>query len=175
MKRIGSSGADVNYVPTDDDLHSAEDDIAELDQEAAELLGNSMLLEKYRIYCELLDEKLADRMLAPQRLLGRGIFIRLAPEITAGNVHLAPNVPIGAPPRHRFYRRYVADYVVQRKPRGPTLDVECDSTSYHDPQHDARRDDWFRRHGWIVVRFPAQDIMADLMSCTNKVAEYVGL
>ena len=84
---------------------------------------------------------------------------RLASALAAAGVQAIPQARFG---------RYVLDFLVEEK--GERFAVEADGRGYHDPAHDARRDDELRAMGIAdVLRFTGSEIFRSAEGCAALV------
>ncbi len=63
----------------------------------------------------------------------------------------------------RFRRQdVIGPFIVDFSCRSKRLIIEIDDASHDDPAADARRDDWFHRRGWFVLRIDDVEVLEAL-------------
>lgn len=63
---------------------------------------------------------------------------------------------------------------------GGRVCVECDGHDYHErtpgqAMHDRRRDRFFQKNGWHVMRFTGTEIVRDAAACADELFELLGI
>lgn len=99
-------------------------------------------------------------------MLGSEILVRLKDVFAAGRLELVSQYPLNP---YRF------DFAIRRQdaPK-PFLLIECDGAAFHtSPEqrdHDLRKDQWAKLHGFDVVRFTGSDINTRPLECIAVLA-----
>ena len=80
-------------------------------------------------------------------------------------IHVRRQAPIG---------QFVADFVIHER----KLVIEIDGEHHQYPQRiaeDARRDEWFRKEGYEVLRLASGDVWDNFDGCVEEILRKVGL
>ena len=63
----------------------------------------------------------------------------------------------------RFRRQDpIGPFIADFSCRQLRMNIEVDGVTHDDPERDRRRDEWFRKRGWIVLRFSDEEVLEHL-------------
>jgi hypothetical protein len=83
---------------------------------------------------------------------------------------------------NHFNRPYLPDFTIYDRNIGYCIDVEIDEPyigsngkpiHFTDSLHDKKRDNYFARNGWVIIRFAEKQVIENPNDCCNIIAETI--